>query len=552
VLHLGSRFEAARQLKNAVLGEALRRLERMHIDPAYAVAKALPRGSTQPDATSLQRVHAQARREAFAALRSKHGFREFDLHTYSSLSATSWIRQHLDINTAQKVATRAFKSAERYSFGQAGRPRFARYGEVATVEGKSNTAGIRFRTVDGVDRILWSGSFGMLDLPLVVSPGDAVQAHGLRVALEGGVKYCRLLLRTIRGRKQAYVQLILQGQALRKGKHPVGSAKVGLDLGPSQVALVTEGYAEVMPFCAGLDRQEAAKRRYLRKLDRQRRANNPYNYQADGTVKPRDQRERWRSSQAMVRTRAALAEVLRALAAHRKSLQGALAHKVLAHGNRVRVEKVNKRAWAKLWGRSVGHKAPGMFQARVKALAEASGGFQEEVSTRVTYLSSRCLCGRRRKKALSERRHECGCACVPTGTWVDRDEFSAFLALHCREGLLDEQEAREAWNSWGVDILLHVSSGLQQAASGEAWPFPRGGEPRQSGSQRIGSSVREASGWSGGERRAEADVLKGALAPPGTPALQDGEDLCAQHGRDLGGGSPPVSWPQRANGKATA
>jgi hypothetical protein len=160
-----------------------------------------------------------------------------------------------------------------------------------------------------------------------------------------------------------------------------------------------------------------------------------------------------------------------------------------------------------------------MFQARVKVLAEASGGFQDEVSTKATYLSSRCLCGRRRKKALRERRHECGCACVPPGTWVDRDEFSAFLAVHCRKGLLDEQEARDAWHSWGVDILLHVSSSLKQTASGEALPSPRGGEPRQSGSQRIGSSVREASGWSGGERRAEADLLKGALAPPGTLAL---------------------------------
>jgi putative transposase len=441
---LGSRLEAARQLKNAILGEALRRLERMRRDPAYAAAKALPRGWTKPDATPLQLVQAKARREAFSALRVKHGFREFDLHAHSSLSASSWIRQHLDINTAQKVATRAFKSAERYAFGQAGRPRFARYSEVKTVEGKSNTAGIRFRIVDGLDRILWSGAFGMLDLPLTVLPGDEVQAHGLRVAREGSVKYCRLLLRTIRGRKQAYVQLVLQGQAFRKGKHPVGKAEVGLDLGPSQVALVAEGHAEVMPFCTGLNRQEAARRRYLRKLDRQRRANNPDNYRPDGTVKPRNQGNPWRSSLAMVRTRAALAEILRALAAHRKSLQGELAHKVLAHGNRVHVEKVDKRAWSKLWGRSVGHKAPGMFQARVKILAEASGGFQDEVPTQTTCLSSRCLCGKRRKKALRERHHECGCACIPPGTWVDRDEFSAFLAVHCRKGLLDEQEAGEA------------------------------------------------------------------------------------------------------------
>jgi hypothetical protein len=34
--------------------------------------------------------------------------------------------------------------------------------------------------------------------------------------------------------------------------------------------------------------------------------------------------------------------------------------------------------------------------------------------------------------------------------------------------------------------------------------------------------------------------------------LLAGYVLCAQHGRDLGGGSPPVSWPQQTKRSATA
>jgi len=48
-----------------------------------------------------------------------------------SLSATlvaqfnhCWIGAHLDINTIQKLATRAFKAAQQYAFGRRGRPRF--------------------------------------------------------------------------------------------------------------------------------------------------------------------------------------------------------------------------------------------------------------------------------------------------------------------------------------------------------------------------------------------------------------------------------------------
>jgi hypothetical protein len=268
-----------------------------------------------------------------------------------------------------------------------------------------------------------------------------------------------------------------------------------------------------------LDRKEAARRRYLRKLDRQRRANNQDNYRADGTVKPRSQRKPWMASVGQKSTRAILQEVLRALAAHRKSLQGQVVNEVLAIGNRIRTEKVNKRSWATLWGRSVGHKAPGMFQAALERKTLASGGAFAEVSTWTTYLSSRCLCGARAKKELCNRKHECGCAFVPPGTFVDRDEFSAFLVLFCQEGRLDERVAREAWTAWGVDTLLCASSDVKQAANGEAWPSFRGGDPRQSGSQRRDSSVRKATGLSRGERVAEASLFLGAKAPPGTPVL---------------------------------
>lgn len=492
---LRSRMEAARQLFNAVLGEALFRISRMRQDPGFEVAKALPRGKTGEKATPQEKAQAKARQEAFAVLRVRHGFREFDLHAHPSLAPSCWIRDHLDVHACQKVATRAFKAVERWSYGQSGRPHFKRYGEVGSVEGKSNAAGIRFRQ----DRILWNGTFGNLALPLIVNPQDEVQAHALRVAGEGRVKYCRLLLRTIRGRERAFVQVVLEGQAFPKAKHGVGTAEVGLDLGPSQVAMVAPGHVETIPFCPDLDRKEATRKRYLRKLDRQRRANNPENFREDGTMKPRPQQKRWKDSRGMRSTRTALAELLRGMAAQRKAMQGALVHRVLAVGNQVRTENVNKRAWAKLWGRSVGHKAPGAFEARLKVLAKASGGSLEEIPTRTTFLSSRCLCGMRKKKPLSERRHICGCEFVPEGTFVDRDEFSAFLALHCREGLLDEQAARESWAAWGADRLLRSSSRSTETANREALPTLRGEKPRQSGSISNGPGQRRKAG--GGKTR---------------------------------------------------
>jgi len=490
---LRSRLEAGRQLYNAVLGEALRRFARMRRDPGFEIAKGLPKG--------------KARQEAFAALRAKHGFREYDLHQHPSLAKACWLRGHLDVHTAQKVATRAFKAAERFSFGQSGRPRFKRYGELESLEGKSNDAGIRFR--DG--RLLWNGAFAKLELPLLPVPGDAVQAHALGIAQEGGVKYCRLLLRSIRGRERAFAQLVLEGHPLRKGKHSVSDGVVGLDLGPSQVAVVAEGHVETIPFCPGLDRKEAARRRYLRHLDRQRRANNPENYREDGTVLPRRLRKPWKTSRKQEATRASLAEVLRAMAAQRKSLQGQVVNRVLSLGHQVVTEKLDLRAWAKRWGKSVGHRAPGMFQVSLGRKAEASGGSFLEVSTRETFLSSRCLCGKRVKKELKERKHTCGCAFLPEGSFADRDEFSAFLAFHCQGGRLDVEAAGESWRAWGADCLLRSPSSVKETANGEALPPQRARDARQSGSTGHGSGQRREAG-SGKSRTGE----RRGIHPPRT------------------------------------
>src|SRR5579859_3355014 len=51
----------------------------------------------------------------------------------------------------------------------------------------------------------------------------------------------------------------------------------------------------------------------------------------------------------------------RRLTAHRKSLQGKLAHDIVALGNTITIEKTSFKAWQKQYGRSIGLRAPGML-----------------------------------------------------------------------------------------------------------------------------------------------------------------------------------------------
>ncbi|WP_244422006.1 hypothetical protein [Ktedonobacter racemifer] len=223
------------------------------------------------------------------------------------------------------------------------------------------------------------------------------------------------------------VQLILEGHALIKKKHvQTGTDTIGLDIGPSSLAIVSrEGKADLVTFCEELTQNARKKRRIQRKMDRQRRANNPENYDEQGRVKS-GKRLRWKESKRYQATRRQHANAERRLAAHRKSLHGNLAHRIASVGNTITIEKTSFKGWQKQYGRSIGLRAPGMFLAHLTRIVAKTGGTLHEASAYQTRLSQYCQkSGQYHKKPRSERWHQCPCGFGP----VQRDLYSAFAAF---------------------------------------------------------------------------------------------------------------------------
>jgi putative transposase len=439
-----ARLEAARQTYNACLGESLKRLGLLRQSKAYQAAQKMPRGKTGKGATRKQREMAKARAGAFREANAAVGFREYELHAYAKQFNHCWLGEHLDINTIQKLATRAFKAVQQYSFGKRGRPRFKGKNQMDSVEGKSNASGIRWRE----NRVEWLG----LRLDGIADQDDAVIAHGLAAR----VKYVRLVRRKIKGRNRFYVQLVCEGKPYQKPKNRVGEGDVGLDLGPSTIATVAEQEAFLAQFCDELAPRQKEIRRLQRQIDRQRRANNPDCYDEKGRAikgkKPT------RKSARQRKTETKLAELHRQQAAHRKSLHGQMANRVLRMGNVFKLEKLSYLAFQRQYGRSVGMRAPGMFVEHLRRKAESAGASVVEFPTRTTRLSQTCHgCGTVEKKPLSQRWHKCDCGVV-----AQRDLYSAFLARCVEDGRLNADLAKAAWSEKGVDDLLRVA--LSQAA----------------------------------------------------------------------------------------
>ena len=424
------RLDAARQVYNGCLGEALRRLRLMRQSVAYQLARKLPKG--------------RERIQAFAELRKEFGFDEYALHAYAKQFNHAWLGEHLDINTIQKLASRAFDAVQKHAYGAKGKPRFKGKRGLRSVEGKDNKCGIRFR--DGC--IHWLN----LVIPCRIERDDDVVAYGLSQPL----KFSRIIRREIRGRSRWFVQLVLTGKPLVKDKNRPGDAVVGLDIGPSTIAAVDDHGARLERFCDELKGKRREIRANLRQLDRSRRATNPDNYNDDGTIKKGP--KRWVRSRHYRRGLAKLANVHRRLAEHRKALHGKLTNDILGRGKEIQTEKISYRAFQRNFGTSVGFRAPGLFVSMLKRKAESAGGCIEMLPTASLCLSQICLCGQKKKKKLSQRWHRCDC-----GVSAQRDLFSAFLARHVQEGQLDAVGAFASWPS-AEPLLSRAASSFSQAA----------------------------------------------------------------------------------------
>src|ERR1051326_5630491 len=106
-----ARLEAARQVYNACLGQARRRVRLVRESKAFQHARMLPRDDP-------------ARKERFRQARAQHDFSEYALHAYAQQCGHAWLGEHLDSLTIQTLASRAYGAANRLLVGRARRVRF--------------------------------------------------------------------------------------------------------------------------------------------------------------------------------------------------------------------------------------------------------------------------------------------------------------------------------------------------------------------------------------------------------------------------------------------
>ncbi len=451
---LKKRFCAAKQQYNALLGEALKRLHRMKEDRRYSKARELYK----------QKEKKTEAKALFKQLAEEYGYSEYSLHHYCK----QWNKKgsHLSIGAriSQKIAKRAFQSVEEYRKAKRGKPRFKGKRGLGSIEDNSIDANLRLKE----RTIHYLG----LKLPLLYDLRDPIHYHGLN----SRIKYIRLVRRNFNGRIRYFAQLVCEGKPFIKPRHKAQKGTIGLDIGPQTIAIVSgqKKYAKLQCFADEIKVHKKKRKKLQRRIARRLRLNNPESYETNNWVKKdkhwhRKQGKSIKGKRALKRSKSLqktinqLADLSRRQAAHRKSQHGKLVNEILQIGSHIKTEKLSYKAFQRLFGKSVGLRAPGMFIENLRRKAENAGGKVEEINTYRTKLSQACHCGRYEKKKLSKRWHKCPC-----GIQAQRDLYSAYLACFVEKNTLMADQAQKAWS--GMDIALRTAmSDLKQSIRG---PMP--------------------------------------------------------------------------------
>ena len=440
---LEKRLEIARQIYNTLLRFELKKLRRLEESKEYIDIQNLLKETV--DNTERNKLYKQLNK-----LRQDAGFSE-----YSFKTDIKDFYKHFNDNIGSSVAVhgiapQVWAAFDRLFYGNGKAVHFKKCGELTSlrgysVAGKSGGLEIIFRGT----YIEWKG----LILPIKLNPKNEYESEMLRQR----VKYCRIVKKPGRSKTHWYVQLMLEGKPVIKVNkntgellHPVGQGAVGIDIGPQTIAYVSEKEVALKELADQVKSIEQEKRVLQRKLDRSRRASNPDNYEADGTIKRGVKLTRNKSNRYL-KTQRELACLQRRQADIRKRQHNELANHLLSLGDRFYVEdmewpaltrrakkteiseKTGKFKRKKRFGKSVGNKAPatliGLLDLKLK-----SRGLEGvmRVDTKVRASQYNHLTDDYKKKELSERWNN-----MPDGRRVQRDLYSAFLLQHMNETQTD-------------------------------------------------------------------------------------------------------------------
>lgn len=265
---LNKRFEIGRKIYNSLVNVTQKRYKEMIKTKKYRTLLSSLTGNKKSDKEIWKQIND---------IRKQYGMSEYSFYE-DVKQMQKHFKDNIDSFTAQKIATTLWKSYDKLFYGNGKKVYYKKYGELNSLEGKSNKTGIRIIN----DTLVWNG----LEIPVVIDYNNYYEYQ----ATQSKICYNRIVRKYVRNKYKYYVQIVFKGNPpvkidIETGeiKHCIGDGDVGLDIGIRTIAISSQSDVKILELADRVQNIENQKQKILRKMDRSKRATNPDNYNEDGT-----------------------------------------------------------------------------------------------------------------------------------------------------------------------------------------------------------------------------------------------------------------------------
>lgn len=464
---LNKRLEIARNISNSLTRKVLKRYNLMLESKEYRCIKKqlnpINKNYHNSEDKKSKKLFEKQRKELYKQLEEL--YLKFGLSQYSLYDDVKPMYKHFKDNIgsleAQAIADRVWSKFDKLIHGNANKVCFSKYNEYNSIENKWNKSGLKYDI--NYNMLIWNG----LNMPVIIKNNDLYAQK----AIQDKIKYCRIVRKLIRGEYKFYVQFIMEGLPPTKCDYKTGEIRngigvgdVGIDIGTRTIAFSSKYDVKLLELCPEVENIEKVKTRLQRKLDRQRRANNPNNYNSEGTIKIGIKLQ-WIKSNKYIKTQNELKEIQRKQADIRKQSHEKLANYIICLGDRILVEtmqfqglqkraknttvneKTGKFNRKKRFGKSLANKSPDMLIEIINKKLKYEELEILKVNTQKVKASQyNHFTGEYNKKELKDRWNE--------DINIQRDCYSAFLIMNINDDLeiINQDKCIETYDNFK---LLH-------------------------------------------------------------------------------------------------
>ena len=221
---IDTRLECGRKIYNALLNVVLKRYNEMKKTKVYRNLYKDLTGDSTNDKVVWKQIEQ---------MRKAYKLTENDFKNDVKLMQHHF-KCHLHSRLVQDIAINVWKAISSLFYKGGKSVHFKKFGTFNTLSSNEYNQGIIF---DGINTINWTKLSLKIKFP--TSPKSKAYIEQNLFPNLNRLKFCKIVRKEIRGKYKYYVQLLFQGESV-KSRYTLGSGRVGIDIGTSTIAIVSD------------------------------------------------------------------------------------------------------------------------------------------------------------------------------------------------------------------------------------------------------------------------------------------------------------------------